>query len=212
MRKARWIAITTIAVCVCVVATIDAARHGVNTPENITLNGHGQQASPKFQLLDGLSVFDMKHVGSSNFSVVLLDSDGEYVELLANEIGHFDGSKPVSIPAKGTYILDIDADGPWEIEIKQPRLSRAPDTKEFAGRGQQCSKIFQLKRGLSVFKMSHSGRSNFAVVLMDADGQHIELLANEIGRFSGSKAVGIPRSDLYIMDVMADGDWSIHIE
>src|SRR3989338_4370824 len=49
------------------------------TPEVITLNGIGQQASNKFQLQKGFSIFKMTHNGSSNFIVNLLDSNGKQV-------------------------------------------------------------------------------------------------------------------------------------
>jgi hypothetical protein len=39
--------------------------------------------------------------------------------------------------------------------------------------------------------MSHDGDSNFAVWLLDDEGDKVELLVNEIGEFGGSKAVGI---------------------
>ena len=40
----------------------------------------------------------------------------------------------------------------------------------------------------------------------------VELLANDIGSFNGSKAVGIASSGIYILDVTADGNWTITIE
>ena len=56
--------------------------------------------------------------------------------------------------------------------------------------------------------MAHNGNSNFAIWLMDIHGNKIELLVNEIGYFKGSKAVQIPYSGYYIMDVSADGYWA----
>jgi len=90
-------------------------------PANISLSGEGQEASQQFTLTEGLSIFTMKHSGSSNFAVLLLDNSGEQVDLLVNEIGYFDGAKAIGIAKSGVYILDIDADGPWTVNISQPR-------------------------------------------------------------------------------------------
>lgn len=40
----------------------------------------------------------------------------------------------------------------------------------------------------------------------------VELLANVIGNFDGLKAVGITNSGLYIMNISADGEWTISVE
>lgn len=89
-------------------------------PEEIySWSGHGPQVTPFFVLSRGLAIFRMTHNGSSNFAVVLKDSDGEWVDLLANVIGSFDGSKSTHIERTGSYLLDITADGDWSVVIKQ---------------------------------------------------------------------------------------------
>lgn len=181
-------------------------------PKPINLSAKGQQASSKFTLTEGLSVFTMTHKGSSNFAITLLDQNGQHVELLVNVVGSFDGSKAVGIANAGTYLLDVSADGPWSVSIKQPRLSTAPDTTSFSGTSQQATQLFWLDSGLKTFKMQHAGDSNFAPVLLDENGNQVELLANEIGKFDGSKAVGVSNSGLYIIDVTANRNWSIVIE
>lgn len=60
----------------------------------------------------------MSHDGSSNFIVWLMDDQGNKVELLANEIGSFDGSTAISITTPGTYLLDVDSDGNWKASIE----------------------------------------------------------------------------------------------
>ena len=87
-------------------------------PESITLSGTGQKATSKFSLEQGLSIFRMTHGGDGYFGVWLLDAEGDKIDLLANEIGEFDGSKAVGISESGIYLLDISADGSWEISIE----------------------------------------------------------------------------------------------
>lgn len=88
-------------------------------PDPINLSGTGQTATEKFELQSGLAVFKMTHTGSRNFGIWLYDSNGERLELLVNDIGNFNGSKAVQIPANGEYLLDVSADGPWTVIIKQ---------------------------------------------------------------------------------------------
>ena len=182
-------------------------------PVLIELSGTGQQASQKFILENGLSIFKMTHSGTSNFSITLMDSDGQRVGLLVNEIGKFDGAKAIEIVQKGEFVLDISANGEWTVKIEQLRPMTADiKPKTFIGIGQQVSPFVKLDKGLTTFKLKHTGKSNFAVLLMDKKGNREELLVNEIGDFDGSKAVGISKSDLYLLDISADGEWSITIE
>jgi len=182
-------------------------------PELIELSGTSQQATQKFTLENGLSIFKMTHTGTSNFAINLMDSNGQNVELLVNEIGNFDGTKAVGVAKRGEYILDVSANGKWTVKIEQPRPTTSESKPEtFTGTGQQASPFIKLDKGLTTFKLNHTGKSNFAVVLMDKNGNSEGLLVNEIGAFNGSKAVGIDKSGIYILDVSADGNWTISIE
>lgn len=181
-------------------------------PQPISLTGSGQQATGRFHLESGLSVFSMTHDGDANFAIWLLDSNGRQIDLLVNRIGPFSGSRALGIGIAGDHLLDIQANGNWSITITQPRLSNAPATASFGGNNQLATPLFSLSRGLHTFVMVHNGDANFAVWLLDSNGQQIELLVNDIGPFSGSKAVGIEEPGLYVLDVQANGDWSITIQ
>lgn len=174
-----------------------------------TFSGRSQGATPAFHIEGGLTIFRMKHSGSGNFAPTLLTSQGEQTELLANEIGRFEGAKGVGVPS-GDYVLDVTASGAWEIGVEQPRPTAAPGLPQtFTGADQGVSGFFAAERGLVRFEMDHQGDGNWAPILLNADGERIELLANEIGKFQGSKAVRIPRTGIYILDVTANGNWSI---
>ena len=82
-------------------------------------------------------------------------------------------------------------------------------TLNFSGTGQQATSPADFEKALYVFKLNHSGERNFAVWVMDPTGNKVELLVNTIGPFSGSKAVQIAAKGRYLLDVTADGDWSI---
>lgn len=83
----------------------------------VTLSGVGQQSTDKFTLKKGLYKAKLTHDGSRHFGVTVLDDNGEWVELLANDAGVFDGSKALKIDRDGQYLLDVSADGNWTVEI-----------------------------------------------------------------------------------------------
>ena len=80
------------------------------------LSGSGDDVQSFTATGSGLRIFTMSHTGSHNFAVVLKDSGGNYLTLLANEIGSYSGKKSERLTS-GTYYLDITADGSWTIDI-----------------------------------------------------------------------------------------------
>jgi len=182
------------------------------TPVTQSFSGDGHRAISPIQLDEGLTIVTLTHTGSSNFAVWLLDSNGENVDLLVNEIGSFDGSTALGIEVAGAYALDITADGAWTIKIEQLKPTSAPGVpRTFTGTGPKVSSLFWLDKTLTTFEMSHDGSSNFAVWLLDSNGENVDLLVNEIGSFDGSTAIGVPAAGVYILDIEADGDWTISV-
>ena len=58
----------------------------------------------------------------------------------------------------------------------------------------------------------HDGDRNFIVWLLNDEGDQIDLLVNKIGEFDGSKALCVTKQGDYILDISADGSWTITIE
>jgi hypothetical protein len=86
---------------------------------NFKLEGTGQQSSKYFTLKKGMVNFKLTHQGEGHFSATLFNKDGDYISLLANHIGNFNGSKVVAIKETKEYIINISAGGPWTITIEQ---------------------------------------------------------------------------------------------
>lgn len=84
-------------------------------------------------------------------------------------------------------------------------------TFTLSGTGQTATELFNLNQGLARFELFHDGEHNFAVILMTEQGKTTELLVNEIGPFTGSKAVQIRQPGRYLLDITADGNWSVII-
>ena len=77
-----------------------------------TFSGYGNKEVLFTVTGTGLRQFTMKYIGSHNFIVKLEDENGEYVDLLANEIGSYSGKKSTRLIA-GTYNLDVTSSGSW---------------------------------------------------------------------------------------------------
>lgn len=99
-----------------------------------------------------------------------------------------------------------------------PTAVPAPEPIVLNGRGQSVVDV-QLTRGLARFAMKHTGQSNFAILLMTSDGQRASsagaasetLLANQIGTWEGQQAVRVERAGGFVLQVTADGPWSVTI-
>ncbi len=176
--------------------------------------GQSQQVSKKFTLNDGLVVFRMTHNGKRNFIVVLLDDKGTQIATLVNRIGNFNGANAIGVKQSGTYLLKITADGNWTInvETQQVKSATAATPKMFKGTGQQVTPLLKLSNGLTTFRMTHDGKRNFIVVLLDDKGTQIATLVNRIGNFNGANAIGVKQSGTYLLNITADGNWTINVE
>jgi hypothetical protein len=213
--------------------TNDTTSNGGATPSNspapeqianVTLSGSGDTVTDKFELKSGIAEFHMTYNGPSNFAVTLYSSAGEYVDLLANEIGSYSGSSLVGVSGEsvgtsaGQHYLEVSASGPWTVVVEQPRVSSASSIPvTLSGKGADVPAPFTLPSGSVKFTMTHEGSSNFAVTLYDANGDYVDLLANEIGSYSGSKSVSVDGSlfgaspGIHYLKVDADGSWVIQI-
>jgi hypothetical protein len=196
-------------------APVQQPQQAVVEPAPITLSGSGPAATRLFRLEAGLTVIRMTHQGTSNFIVDFLDTNGNSVAFgsVASVIDPFQGSTPVQIPRGADYLLDVQADGPWQIVVEQPRAASAPQTRRFSGDSQQATQLFALSAGFHRVHMTHQGDSNFIVDLLDENGESVTLgLANEIGPFDGSRAVQVPVDGIYLFSVQANGPWTINID
>ena len=180
--------------------------------EPIVISGTGSEATSQFKLTKGLSVITSDYVGSSNFIVQLLNSNGDTINYVANEIGTNKGSTAINISSDGSYLFNVQSSGTWNIEIEQPRdFTNVVDAKSFSGQNDTVQFI-KASKGLKVFNYNYVGSSNFIVKLLDQDGSYCGLVANEIGDCSGSKAIKISNDGVYVLSVESNGDWEINIE
>lgn len=192
------------------------------TPAPVTISGSGQTASRQFTLQQGLAVFSMQYTGPGNFIVQLLDSSGDQIGTLSNQIGNYSGSQALQIPDSGSYLFNVQAgsiqqSGSWSITITQPVPSGVSSASTLSGTGDEATQFFHLSHGLHTFTLNYIGGGNFIVQLLDQYGDEVDDLENAIGTTNGSVAVPISTAGSYLLNVQAgsvtsNGTWSVGIQ
>lgn len=185
-------------------------------PLMLQFSGHGNEAMQSFFADGGLIRCAYTHDGERNFIAHILDRQrGNAVVYLANEIGPCEGSTADRIPTAGEYLLSVMADGNWTFSceatgpVDQPPATAAFNVHEFSGQGNTASQQFPLVEGLLRCNYSHDGQRNFIVHVLDDQGETAAYLANEIGPCEGSSANEVRITGEFLLDVMADGNWTI---
>lgn len=173
-----------------------------------SFDGSGAEVRQDIQIEGGLTVIEATHDGESNFQVSLED-DSDFGENFINEIGEFDGAQ-ANLVDEGEYILDVNADGNWDITIRQPRAIEGdalPVTTSGAG-----PRVFGPVEfdGTGVAAGEHSGESNFQVRILPMEGSFGENVFNEIGEFDGETSYSF--DEIGWIDINADGEWSLEFE
>ena len=173
----------------------------------IKLSGSGDTATDMMGLKAGYIIVEGSHTGGSNFAVKLQNEDGEDLELLVNEIGNYKGKTFAEIPADGNYYLNVTADGSWNFAISQePPVEMVDLPNKFSGTGDDIV-FFNAKSDNYKFNFTHTGTSNFAV-LLNGSG----LMVNEIGNYTGSMRQKLETDGYYLLVIKADGKWTANIE
>lgn len=86
-------------------------------------------------------------------------------------------------------------------------------TETFLGKGDDVTKAFELNEGVAIFGFEHDGEHNFIVELYNAEtGKQEDLLANEIGEYSGETIIAVKDSGKRQLNVKADGNWEVTFE
>lgn len=110
---------------------------------------------------------------------------------------------------------EVAVEEPAEKETAKPKPKKKeekplPKPVTFEGRGDNVTKSFKVSQ-FTTFIAEHSGSRNFIVRLLDEDGNLVELVVNEIGRYKGKTFYQLPQGE-YLLDVKADGKWSIAVD
>lgn len=179
----------------------------IEAPDPQNFAGSGEEVREGVDIEGGLTVVEATHSGESNFQVYLVG--GEYDILFVNEIGSYDG-ETAELVEEGEYIMDISADGSWEITVRQPRSGDGETLPvSYSGNGPNVVGPVRFD-GSGIASGSHDGESNFQVTIYPMTGSFGELVFNEIGSFEGEATY--TADGIGWIEVVADGNWDIELE
>ena len=85
-------------------------------PAELRFNGSEPTVTDSFAVPSGVLTVSGTHEGDGNFSVWALTEDGP-IDLLFNVIGPFSGQSALDVDPESRLILEVEANGPWEVVI-----------------------------------------------------------------------------------------------
>lgn len=180
--------------------------------EQYSYSGTGDKVTSNFNLSKGIARFSSSYNGQNNFIVTLLADDGNIIDSVVNTIGIYQGETYISIPNSGVYVMQVKASGNWKVVVTGIGIlssqTASSSNQVFSGNGDTTLKLNFTRTGLVTFKLTHAGQKNFIVTLFDQNGALKDGLANELGNYTGEKALRIEAGNYYIK-VLADGNWSV---
>jgi opacity protein-like surface antigen len=209
-------------------ASTNGSDNNNNTREqiaNVTFSGTSSNVTSMFTLEVGLTIFHMNYTGTDNFIIWMYNETGTKTELLANEVGSYDGSQLIGVRADnimgatpGQYYLGVETTGAWNVTVEQPRVSSGSGLPQtLSGSGEKVSMPIQLTSGVAIFNLTHDGDGDLLVTLWADNGVYVALLANELGAYSGEKSVTVDGKlfnaspGIHWINIDADGAWTIRI-
>lgn len=180
----------------------------ITAPDPQSFAGSGQEVREGVEIQGGLTVVDATHNGESNFQVSLA-GDSDFDTHFINVIGDFDGAQAELVDA-GTYILDVNADGNWDITIRQPRSGQGEALPvSFSGNGPAVVGPVRFS-GTGVASGTHTGDSNFQVQIFPMTGTFPEVVFNEIGDVDAETTYSFDA--IGWIDINADGNWTLEFD
>ncbi len=102
----------------------------------------------------------------------------------------------------------------WCVPNRNPSTTETHSSINVIGKGQRVSNLFNLREGLTVFNFLHRGNRHCAIWLKDKNGKDVALIANDKGKFTGSKSIRIREPNRFFVDIKADSEakWSINVK
>lgn len=202
-------------------ATINATtKDGVSQKCNVVVkekpiefSGSGDKIISNVNIPRGVYKAILSNSGRSNFIVEFYEgSNDSYGDLLANEIGSYNGSviirdgdtTPIS-----DGMLEIKSSGSWNIKFEP--VSGTIDGKSVKGSGDVVTGWFKGDGKRQVATFTNSGSSNFIVEVYNEYGDS-DLLVNEIGSYNGQATFTTNSNSKYYFVVSSSGNWSISWE
>lgn len=173
-----------------------------------SVSGTGGHTEPGIELDAGLTVVESHHRGQKGFKSILVGESGSET-VFGFHVGAYDGAD-AALLSSGEYELSVEADGEWEIEIRQPRADEGdqpPDS--LSGDRATVSGPYQFDGEYSA-TASHEGSGDFKVWVYPGTGEHGTLVFTDLGSFEGETT--FEHEGIGWIDVEAAGEWTLTFE
>lgn len=179
----------------------------------IEFSGSGDKIISDVNIPSGNYKAVLSNNGRSNFIVKFYESSNDsYGDLLANEIGTYNGSVVIrdgETTAINGGMLEVKSSGSWTIKFE--RISGTIDGKSISGSGDTVTGWFNGDGKRQVATFNNSGSSNFIVRVYNQYGDR-DLLVNEIGSYNGQATFTTSSTGKYYYEVISSGSWTISWE
>src|SRR5262249_48858230 len=96
-------------------------------PSPVVFDGNGDDVRAITKPAGRPAIVHASYASGSNFIVTGLDANNQQTDLLVNTIGAYDGTVPLDFRDTSTARLQVQASGPWHIEIRDPRSGQQFD-------------------------------------------------------------------------------------
>ena len=108
----------------------------------------------------------------------------------------------------------MQTEGGWTVNVSQPTASYAPPpaAQSWSGKYTQATPLFSLRAGKVALHAASNGASPTRVTLLDQSGQWVGGLENAPGAADQSVTIDVPADGVYIIQVLADADWSVDVQ
>lgn len=187
-------------------------------PDPVEFAGDGVTVTEEFEIEGGPTVIEGIHEGASTFDVRAVPDENDREYRLLSHVGPFDGSTGAFLE-EGVYALYVDADGQWELTLRQPRVSETEAEEppvSITGSGTDWIGPI-LFDGDATVGAVYEAESAFRVDVVPQDAENNdfvwngrELMFNAIGAFGGVTAVHTDGVGYVTVD--AADEWTIEIE
>lgn len=185
--------------------TAAAGRH---QPTPIRLSGQKTTRTEPFLLAGGLTVFTGQYRGQGSFRVEVLTNQGEPQRVLFLSTGRYRGSTGLGLSG-GIYRLEVAADGPWRVEITQPRgRAGAALPQRYRGASDALVGPFRVDGDVQV-EAEHDGQGDLSVELLSDQGPSLYFLVEGSGRFRASRTAAGLEPGNYYLNIEARQPWRL---
>ncbi|MEK6442150.1 hypothetical protein [Pseudonocardia sp. T1-2H] len=128
-------------------------------------------------------------------------------DLVSKFSGSYSGKVWLGMRGGTTSRLQVTANGPWSLKVGGLDLATLYDaTEPVKGTGDD---VVLYRTTPPTVELTHSGKSNFSVLVMTDTIGYPDLAVNEIGKYSGRVMFPSKASDAVLVQVTADGAWTM---